>query len=583
MSTQPADQPGARSRSSSCPRASTTRRISPKAASRPPSSCRSRSASRYSSRAKPASARPRSPRHWHPRSAPTSSASSATRASTPTGAVRVGLQRANSCTPACSRRDESCARRGRRDLRAPVPGRAVRCCKRCAARGPRRAADRRDRPGRRRVRGVPSRDALRLPGHRARAGDHPGERPPRVVLTSNRTRELHDALKRRCLYHWIDYPSLDREVEILARARAPFRRTSPGAWRRPSTHPHAYLVKAPGVAETIEWAKALAFLGVSQLDATPSMSRSGPSSRITTTSCAFGKTWTASSPMTDGARRWRHAGAACARRVRTGIAEPPASRSGRGRCSRSARGSPASTRPICANIDWSGAAAASSRTATISPCTTTRSPGTSSGTPPRASSPTPATRRLRTRATRAGSTCPPPVAGGERRPSAEDVGQAASDAELLRRKDFAECDPDELAAIGRLMTGLVVGTPTWKTRRTEREEGRPSGPAPRPAHVRQPRRRRRPHSACRPRVRPRPLVLLLDVSGSMSSYSCALLQFVYAVAAWSGSRRGVLLRERASPGSPARSPAVTPTKPCAGRPRPRRRLAGRDADRRVDP
>src|SRR5438094_10241444 len=45
-------------------------------------------------------------------------------------------------------------------------------------------------------------------------------RPPAVVLTSNRTRELHDALKRRCLYHWIDYPSLDREVEILA-ARAP--------------------------------------------------------------------------------------------------------------------------------------------------------------------------------------------------------------------------------------------------------------------------------------------------------------------------------------------------------------------------
>ncbi len=46
------------------------------------------------------------------------------------------------------------------------------------------------------------------------------ERPPAVVLTSNRTRELHDALKRRCLYHWIDYPSIDREVEILA-ARAP--------------------------------------------------------------------------------------------------------------------------------------------------------------------------------------------------------------------------------------------------------------------------------------------------------------------------------------------------------------------------
>ncbi len=126
---------------------------------------------------------------------------------------------------------------------------------------------------------------------------------------------------------------------------------------------------------------------------------------------------------------------------------------------------------------------------------------------------------------------PAPVAGGERRPSAEDVGQAASDAELLRRKDFAECDPDELAAIGRLMTELVVGAPTRKTRRTERARkgARPDLRRALRTHVRHggavvdiPRRR--------PRVRARPLVLLLDVSGSMSSYSRALLQFAYAVA-----------------------------------------------------
>jgi uncharacterized protein len=124
-----------------------------------------------------------------------------------------------------------------------------------------------------------------------------------------------------------------------------------------------------------------------------------------------------------------------------------------------------------------------------------------------------------------------PVAGGERRPSAEDVGQAASEAELLRAKNFAECDPDELAAIGRLMTGLVVGTPTRKTRRTERARkgARPDLRRALRTHVRHggavvhiPRRR--------PRVQPRPLVLLLDVSGSMSSYSRALLQFAYAVA-----------------------------------------------------
>jgi MoxR-like ATPase len=78
---------------------------------------------------------------------------------------------------------------------------------------------------------------------------------------------LHDALKRRCLYHWIDYPSLDREVEILA-ARAPTvpadlaRRVAAAVDRIRTLD----LVKAPGVAETIEWAKALAFLGVSQLE-----------------------------------------------------------------------------------------------------------------------------------------------------------------------------------------------------------------------------------------------------------------------------------------------------------------------------
>jgi MoxR-like ATPase len=92
-------------------------------------------------------------------------------------------------------------------------------------------------------------------------------RPPLVVLTSNRTRELHDALKRRCLYHWIDYPDEAREVEIV-RLRAP---------RLPQPLVEAVvevvgrlrdleLTKAPGVAETINWARALGQLGVERLD-----------------------------------------------------------------------------------------------------------------------------------------------------------------------------------------------------------------------------------------------------------------------------------------------------------------------------
>jgi MoxR-like ATPase len=93
------------------------------------------------------------------------------------------------------------------------------------------------------------------------------ERPPAVVVTSNRTRELHDALKRRCLYHWIDHPGLDREIEIV-RARAP---EVPEALARDVATAVSRLrsfdiAKRPGVAETIDWANAVAFLGVERLD-----------------------------------------------------------------------------------------------------------------------------------------------------------------------------------------------------------------------------------------------------------------------------------------------------------------------------
>jgi MoxR-like ATPase len=92
--------------------------------------------------------------------------------------------------------------------------------------------------------------------------------PPAVVLTSNRTRDLHDALKRRCLYHWIEYPAAGREVEIVRR-------------RVPGTPPElardvvaalarlraADVQKAPGIAEGIDWVAALELLGAERLDA----------------------------------------------------------------------------------------------------------------------------------------------------------------------------------------------------------------------------------------------------------------------------------------------------------------------------
>ena len=91
--------------------------------------------------------------------------------------------------------------------------------------------------------------------------------PPAVIVTSNRTRELHDALKRRCLYHWIDHPDLDREVDIV-RARAPHvgAALARDVARAVARLRELDLAKRPGVAETIDWANALAFLGAEQLD-----------------------------------------------------------------------------------------------------------------------------------------------------------------------------------------------------------------------------------------------------------------------------------------------------------------------------
>ncbi|HWO65664.1 MAG TPA: MoxR family ATPase [Umezawaea sp.] len=92
--------------------------------------------------------------------------------------------------------------------------------------------------------------------------------PPLVILTSNRTREVHDALKRRCLYHWVDHPDLAREVAII-------RRRLPGVSERLASQVAVAvgklreldLLKPPGVAESLDWARALQALGRTELDA----------------------------------------------------------------------------------------------------------------------------------------------------------------------------------------------------------------------------------------------------------------------------------------------------------------------------
>src|SRR5690625_633307 len=92
--------------------------------------------------------------------------------------------------------------------------------------------------------------------------------PPIVVMTSNGTRELHDALKRRCLYHWIDHPGLEREVQIIRRRlpHVPAALAAQVAQVVQSLRNDDAVIKTPGVAETLDWANALHHLGAAELD-----------------------------------------------------------------------------------------------------------------------------------------------------------------------------------------------------------------------------------------------------------------------------------------------------------------------------
>ena len=193
-----------------------------------------------------------------------SSACSATRARHRGGRLRVELSAADDRDPARRGRRRRRARRARaRHLHDALPAEAPAAAGAGAGRRRRAgAADRRARPHRRAVRGVPARSALRLPGDDPRAR-HRSARPtpPIVVITSNRTREIHDAIKRRCLYHWVDYPDAARELEIV-------RRKCPAAPEALAREIVAFmqrlramdLFKAPGVAETLDWAEALVAL-----------------------------------------------------------------------------------------------------------------------------------------------------------------------------------------------------------------------------------------------------------------------------------------------------------------------------------
>jgi MoxR-like ATPase len=107
-------------------------------------------------------------------------------------------------------------------------------------------------------------------------GTFTAHEPPVVVITSNRTRDVHDALKRRCLYHWVEHPDFEREVAIV-RSRAP--EVPDALARQVAAAVEALrdldLYKSPGVAETIDWARAVALLGRDELDVATASSTLG--------------------------------------------------------------------------------------------------------------------------------------------------------------------------------------------------------------------------------------------------------------------------------------------------------------------
>ncbi len=98
-------------------------------------------------------------------------------------------------------------------------------------------------------------------------GTFHAEHPPVTIITSNRTREIHDALKRRCIYHWIDYPSPEQELKIVRtkvpEAEAELARQVVAFVQRLR---HEELYKLPGVAESLDWARALTHLATHRLD-----------------------------------------------------------------------------------------------------------------------------------------------------------------------------------------------------------------------------------------------------------------------------------------------------------------------------
>ena len=432
--------------------------------------------------------------------------------------------------------------------------------------------------------------------------------PPVIVLTSNRTRDLHDAVKRRCLYQWIDYPSPEREVEIV-------RRRVKGASESLAVQVAATIArirasdvqKPPGIAEAIDWLAALDLLGVETLDAAGdrpharlgAQVRRGPGRRPRgrprpargeprVTDARFTvRTIELDLPALAGAFGAGCTTRACRSRPSARRASPRRSPS----CGRSRGGGCTGPRARCS----SPTRRRSGRSTRSSPRSSARATSTRCGRFPRtrtASRPPPDHRPSRTAASNAPARRSRSAAiapAGSRPPGAAEpddddrevaVPVAASDEERLRNKRFDALEPGELARLYRLMSRLEIATPTRRTRRAERDRRgehvdlrrtlrgslRTAGDP-----IRLARRRRR--------VVRRRIVMLCDISGSMEPYARAYLQFLTCAAGAGPNAEAFVFATRLT----RVTRALPDAQPGAGDPARRGRRAGlveRHADRR---
>ena len=421
--------------------------------------------------------------------------------------------------------------------------------------------------------------------------------PPIIVLTSNRTRDLHDAVKRRCLYHWIGYPSLQRAVDIV-------RRRVPGASQSLAVQVATAVArmresdvqKPPGIAEAIDWLSALDLLGVATLD----------SAVIDRT---LGSVLKYEEDQDVGARR-RPRGAPSTCRLTPASPSRPSSSTCRRSPARSASGCmppacrsrPPEAPSLPVRSRWSAPRAAAGSTGRRARCTsptrtrarrsTPCSPRCSAGWSRMASSPTSSTPRPSApTSTRRRPGRPPPstrwaTAHGRRGSPARttmttrhetDVPLAiASDEERLASKRFDGLDRYELARLYRLMTRTPAGDPH-------------AACAPLPARPPRPAHRHAPHASHKPSHRRRP-----DPAGTPAAarrataagdavrhlgLDGAVRPRLPPVPHLRGRRRARTPRRsclpRGSPGSRVRSPHGTPSGRSSGL--PPRRPTGRAA------